>query len=84
MADKTQSIQETLFDYFDQFAQYAAKNPKDFLVSCKWFIYHIFLSVKTSTLLGKEMSGKSNKNFSSTFYHPRPKLLPYFLFLTET
>ena len=40
--DQVQTLKEKFLDYFDQFARYAAENPKDFLLSCKietfWYI----------------------------------------------
>ena len=38
-----QSFTEKFMVYFDQFAKYAAEDPKDFLLSCKLFISLFFI-----------------------------------------
>lgn len=40
--DQVQTLKEKFLDYFDQFARYAAENPKDFLLSCKMLIFFTF------------------------------------------
>ena len=55
--DQVQTLKEKFLDYFDQFARYAAENPKDFLLSCKIETFYVdnFNKLRKFSKLYKEV-----------------------------